>query len=144
MDTQPIIVERTFNVPASKIWKAITDKDEMKKWYFDLADFRAEKGFQFQFSGGPSPERQYVHLCEVKEISPDKKLSYTWRYKGFPGDSLVTFELMGQGNQTVLRLTHSGLDSFPKDNSDFDKSNFIQGWNEIINTSLREYLVGKS
>jgi uncharacterized protein YndB with AHSA1/START domain len=144
MDNQPIIVERTFDIPASKIWKAITDKNEMKKWYFDLADFKAEKGFRFEFSGGPSPEKQYVHLCEVKEADAEKKLSYSWRYKGYPGDSLVTFELMGQGNQTVLRLTHSDLESFPKDNSDFDKNNFIQGWNEIINTSLREYLVGKS
>ena len=48
------------------------NKNEMKKWYFDLAEFKAEVGFKFQFSGGP-PEKQYLHLCEVTEIIPEKK-----------------------------------------------------------------------
>ena len=42
MDNQPIVLERVFNMPLSKVWKAITDKNEMKKWYFDLAEFKAQ------------------------------------------------------------------------------------------------------
>lgn len=43
MDTRPFIPERTFNVPVKKVWKVITDKDEMKAWYFDLPEFKAKK-----------------------------------------------------------------------------------------------------
>ncbi|MBA4139697.1 MAG: SRPBCC domain-containing protein [Segetibacter sp.] len=140
MENQPIVLERVFNAPASKVWKALTDKDEMKKWYFDLAEFKAEEGFKFQFSGGPDPETQYLHLCEVTEVIPEKKLTYSWRYDGYSGNSFVTFELLSQENKTLLRLTHKGLDTFPKENMDFAKGNFIEGWNHIIHTSLKEYL----
>ena len=99
MDTQPIVVERIFNVPASRAWEAITRKDEMKKWYFDLAEFDAVQGFQFQFTGGPTPERQYLHLCEIVEVIPEKKLSYSWRYDGYPGNTMVIFELNKQNGQ---------------------------------------------
>ena len=136
----PIVVEHTYNAPASKIWKAITDKTEMKKWYFDLAEFKAEAGFKFEFSGGPSPEKQYLHLCEVTEVIPEKKLTCSWRYDGYPGNSFVTFELFPQGDKTKLILTHTDLETFPQDNPDFARKNFVEGWNHIINVSLKNYL----
>ncbi len=132
--------EKLFNSPISKVWNAITNKEEMKLWYFDLAEFKAEKGFQFQFSGGPSPEKQYLHLCEVTEVIPQKKLAYSWRYDGYEGNSIVTFELSEHENKTLLILTHIGIDTFQKDNPDFVVKNFIEGWTHIINISLKNYL----
>src|SRR4249920_1565078 len=111
MNKQPIVVEKTYDAAPAEIWTALTDKNEMKNWYFDLAEFKAEPGFKFEFKGGPSPEKQYLHLCEIKEAIPEKKLSYTWRYDGYAGISLVSFELFPRGDKTVLRLTHEGLDT---------------------------------
>lgn len=136
---EPIIVERVFDTSVSKIWSAITDKDEMRAWYFNLTEFQAEPGFKFQFTGGPSEDTQYVHLCEVTEVIPQKKLTYSWRYEGYEGNSFVTFELFDQGDCTLLKLTHEGLDTFP-DNPDFAINNFVKGWNHIIHTSLKGYL----
>lgn len=143
MENQIIILERLFSSPVAKVWRAITDKNEMKNWYFDLAEFKAEVGFKFQFTGGPSPEKQYLHLCEITEVVYEKRLTYSWRYDGYPGNSSVTFELFGQGKQTLLKLTHVGLNTFPKENADFAVKNFEEGWNEIINTSLKNYLEKK-
>lgn len=140
MNNEPIIIESVFNAPVLKVWKAITDRNEMKNWYFDLAEFKAETGFKFQFYGGPSPERQYLHLCEIKEVIKERKLSHSWRFDGYPGNSLLTFELSDQGNKTLLKLTHGGLETFPEENPDFAKANFVEGWNEIINISLKKYL----
>ncbi len=140
MNTQPIALERLFTVSISKVWKAITDRNEMEKWYFDLAEFKPEKGFQFQFPGGPSPEKQYLHLCEITEIIPEKKLTYSWRYEGYPGNSFVTFELFEQGNDTLLKLTHEGIETFSEENPDFAIGNFAEGWNHIIHTSLKTCL----
>jgi uncharacterized protein YndB with AHSA1/START domain len=140
MDNQPIVLERVFNAPISKVWTAITDKDEMKQWYFDLAEFRPEVGFEFEFTAGHEDGIQYRHLCEITEVIPGKKLTYSWRYDGYAGNSFVTFELFEKGSQTLLRLTHTGLETFPQQNKDFAKGNFVEGWNHIINISLKEYL----
>ena len=55
MPSMPLIFETICIAPVENIWKAITDKDEMKKWYFDFTEFTAEIGFEFQFYGGPAP-----------------------------------------------------------------------------------------
>ena len=143
MDNQAIIIEKHFDAPVAKVWKALTDKNEMKKWYFDLAEFKAEPGFKFQFYGGPPDGIQYLHLCEITEVIINKKLSYTWRYDGYEGISLVTFELFQVEEKTKLKLTHSGLETFPQGNKDFARNNFVEGWNHIINISLKAYLENK-
>ena len=143
MENNIIILERLFNAPLEIVWLAITDKNEMKNWYFDLAEFKAEIGFKFHFTGGPSNEKQYLHLCEVTEVIHQKKLTYTWRYEGYSGNSSVTFELFRQEHQTLLKLTHKGLDTFPQENTDFAAKNFQEGWKEIIHTSLKNYLEKK-
>ncbi len=144
MHNETIVVERSFAVPASKLWTALTDKEEMKAWYFNLAEFKAEPGFKFQFTGGPDGGIQYLHLCEVTEAIPGKKLTYSWRYDGYEGISYVSFELFEQDGSTLLRLTHSGIGSFPESNPDLAISNFKEGWNAIINTSLKNYLEQQS
>lgn len=137
----PIIMERTFHAPPAKVWKALTDKNEMKKWYFDVSDFKPEVGFEFEFSGGKD-DKVYRHLCKVLEAVPEKKLSYSWRYDAYEGNSTLTFELFSEGKDTRLKLTHSGIETFPRE-EDFSKSSFNEGWTYIINTSLKDYLEGK-
>jgi uncharacterized protein YndB with AHSA1/START domain len=135
----PVTIERAFHVPVRTVWKALTDKNEMKKWYFDLAEFKPEKGFEFHFYGGDE-KKQYLHRCRITEVAPEKKIQYTWRYEGFPGESRVTFELFPEGTGTKLQLTHEGLETFPATNPDLSKERFVEGWTYIIHTSLREYL----
>ena len=96
MNTEPIVIEHVFNAPVNKVWAAISNRDEMKKWYFDLAEFKPEPGFDFSFVGG-TEENKYTHLCRVTEAIPGKKLSYTWRYEGYEGNSEVSFELFALG-----------------------------------------------
>lgn len=140
--TESIIIERVFATSADALWRALTDRDEMKQWYVDLPEFKAEVGFKFTFNGGPSQERQYLHRCEVTEVAPSRKLSYSWRYEGYAGNSLVSFEITPQGQKILLRLTHTGVETFPKDNPDLAKHNFEAGWNAIINHSLLGYVEG--
>lgn len=136
---EPIVLEKTFNVAAEKVWQAITDKKKMKEWYFEIKDFKAEVGHEFQFYAGDD-KRQYLHLCEILEVIPGKKLSYSWKYDYDPGISIVTFELFPDGNKTRLKLTHAGLENFSKDHPELAKENFMQGWNEIVHTNLKKYL----
>ncbi|MDB5158670.1 MAG: ATPase, partial [Mucilaginibacter sp.] len=129
----------TYNSPVNKVWEALTDNDKIKEWYFQLDDFKAEVGFTFRFSGSDKGVT-FWHECIVQEVVPFKKLSYTWRYVEYPGDSLVSIELFDEGDKTRLKLTHSGLESFPADNPSFAKESFAKGWTYITGTGLKNYL----
>ncbi len=133
-----VVVERTFSAPPERIWKALTDVEEMRRWYFDLKEFKPEVGFEFEFTVEHEGVK-YCHLCKITEVIPQKKLAYTWRYKGHEGDSLVTFELFADGDKTRLKLTHEGLETFPKTPS-FARKRFMEGWTQIIGSSLNEFV----
>lgn len=140
MKAEPFVIERTLNAPAESVWKAITDKEQMKQWYFDLAEFKPEVGFEFSFEGGPDEETRYMHLCKITKVEKGKMLQYSWRYDGYAGNSIVTFELFPEGNLTRLKLTHEGLETFPADNHDFARENFVEGWTYFIGKSVIEFL----
>lgn len=143
MENQTIINEQTYLVSPGIIWKAITSKEEMKIWYFDLQDLKAEVAFEFQFMGGPTEDRQYLHRCIITEVIPLKKLSYSWLYDGYVGNTTLTFELFAEGEHTRLKLIHEGLETLPASNPDLARENFVIGWNWIIGTSLKEFLEKK-
>ena len=136
--TLPIVKEVLLDASPSRVWSALTDKNEMKQWYFDLKEFKPEVGFEFDFTV-EHEGRKWVHLCRVTEAVPNKKLSYTWRYEGIAGDSLLTFELIPEGAKTRLRLTHSGLETFPTDIPGLEVENFNVGWGHFIE-SIKKYL----
>ncbi|WP_316792224.1 SRPBCC domain-containing protein [Pedobacter frigoris] len=141
MKTDPFVIERTFTAPIPAVWQAITDPGQMKEWYFDLEDFKPEAGFKFQFLAG-SEQKKYLHICKVTEVREGSKLTYSWQYDNYEGQSWVTFELFDAGDgKTRVKLTHTGLGSFPsKDDPAFSKQSFADGWTYIIGTSLKEYL----
>ncbi|MGE5797114.1 MAG: SRPBCC family protein [Ignavibacteria bacterium] len=138
--SEPIMKEVVLNAPVSKVWKALTDKTQMKRWYFDIAEFEAETGFKFQFYGEGLNGEKYLHLCKIIEVIPEKKLSYSWRYENYPGSSLVTFELFPAENKTRLKLTYEGIESFGSNNPDFAKKSFEMGWTEIIGKSIKDFV----
>ncbi len=138
---EAVVMDRMFNAPVAKVWQALTDVDQMRQWYFDLKEFRPEVGFEFEFTVEHEGTR-YHHLCKITEVIPQKKIAYTWRYKGEPGDSLVTFDLLPEGENTRLKLTHSGLETFPKTPA-YARKNFEAGWNTIIGTELKQFVERK-
>jgi uncharacterized protein YndB with AHSA1/START domain len=139
MKAEPFVIERTFDAPADRVWEAITVKEKMKQWYFDIADFQPKVGAEFTFDGG-SERETYTHLCRVTEVVPGKRIAYTWRYKNYPGESKVTWELFPEGDKTRLKLTHEGLETFPQDRPDFAKKSFEAGWTEIVGKLLKEFV----
>jgi uncharacterized protein YndB with AHSA1/START domain len=135
---EAVVIERTFNAPVERVWKSLTDVAQMRQWYFDLKEFKPEVGFEFRFVV-EQEGTTYDHRCKVTEVIPQKKLAYTWRYKGHEGDSLVTFELFADGNETRLKLTHEGLETFPKIPA-YARENFEKGWTEIIESELKQFV----
>ncbi|HYO22987.1 MAG TPA: SRPBCC family protein [Flavisolibacter sp.] len=138
MTHEPFVIERSYKASVEKVWKAITDREQMKEWYFDIAEFKPEVGFEFTFNG-ENEGRVFVHLCKITEVVPFKKLQYSWQYEDREGLSYVTFELLPEGENTKLKLTHEGLETFPQDR-DSKRENFVEGWTYITGIALKDYL----
>jgi uncharacterized protein YndB with AHSA1/START domain len=142
ISTEPLVIERTFEAPIAKVWTALTNVEEVRRWYYDLKEFKPQPGFEFQFVV-EHEGNTYDHRCKVTEVVPQKKIAYTWRYEGHEGDSLVTFELFDEGGKTKLKLTHAGLETFVKTPS-LARKNFVRGWTSLIGTELKQFVETKN
>lgn len=135
-----VIVKQRFNAHPEKVWKAITNKEEMKKWYFDIPDFKLELHNEFSFYESDE-EKKYHHHGEILEIIPEKKLKHSWSYPDISKEkTLVKWEIEADGEGTSLTLTHKGIENFEHLGKDFSHHNFEEGWKEIVSKSLKEFI----
>jgi hypothetical protein len=118
---RPLVVERTYAVSSAAMQAALTEPDRIRQWSFAME------------------EKQYLHRCRVTAVDALRLFAYTLRYEGYAGDTLVTWELDADGTSMRLRLTHTGVETFPGDVPDFARENFVAGWNALPGTSLPEY-----
>jgi uncharacterized protein YndB with AHSA1/START domain len=139
MQNEPFVIERTFDAPVQKVWEAITNKEQMKQWYFDLAEFKPEVGFEFRFEAGDE-NKKFLHICRITEVIPGKVLTHSWKYDGQNAETFVTWELFDEGDKTRLKLTHEGLERIAEYGPAFAKENFAAGWTDIVGRSLKEFL----
>lgn len=139
--TETVVIERVFNASVETVWKAITDIDQMRQWYFpQLADFKPQSAFETQFNVHHEG-KDYLHIWKVKEVIPLTKISVEWKYGGYPGNSLVTFNLFAQGNKTKLILTHERIETFmPEKYPELARENFLAGWTQFMDKGLKEFL----
>ena len=135
-----VVVKQRVNAPVEKVWNALTDKAQMKKWYFDIPDFELGVHNQFNFYS-PEEHRKYHHHAEILEVIPNEKLKHTWTYPELSKDkTIVRWELESDGDGTVVTLTHKGLENFEHLGSDFEKQSSEQGWNDLVGKSLKEFV----
>ena len=141
MKNEPVIVERIYNPPVERVWHAITDVKKMRQWYFPtLVEFEPEVGFETMFDV-PHDGKVFPHIWKVTEVVPNKKISYEWKFGGYPGNSLVSFELFDEDGKTRIVLTHNKLETFKGEiHSDLSKQNFVLGWTQFIGTALKEFV----
>ena len=128
------------NAPVDKVWNALTDKEQIKNWYFDIPDFELKEGNAFNFYE-PGEERKFHHHCEIAEVVPQEKLKHSWTYPDISKEkTLVKWELKPESEGTVVTLTHKGLENFHHLGEDFYPESFQKGWEEIIGKSLKGFV----
>ena len=124
----PIVVEHTFKASVERVWRAITDGKEMPRWFFEqIAEFRPERGFETKFVVH-NEGKDYLHHWRVTEVIPQAKIVYDWLYPDFPGASFVVWELSKDGDGARLKLTHSGVSTFPQTDPAFSRESCHGGW----------------
>ncbi len=135
-----IVVDQLFDKSIDEVWKAITELDQMKEWFFDnIPDFKPEVGFRTQFNV-KAPSRDFMHLWEVSNVIPNKMIVTNWRFEGIEGNSLVIFELTGIGTKTKLTVTNKVTTDFDDSIPEFKRESCIGGWNFFINERLVQFL----
>ena len=137
----PIIVEATYSASIEKVWAAITEAEQMQKWFFeDIETFQPEVNFETRFVV-QAGDKTFSHLWKILEVVPFQKISYNWKYEEYSGDGYVTFELMKQGESTLLRLTNIVTADYPSDVPEFKRESCIGGWEYFLNQQLKTYLL---
>ena len=144
MESQSVVIEHLYNAPIERIWSALTDIRKMRRWYFPtLADFKPEVDFETIFNV-ENDGKIYPHIWKITEVIPGRKISYEWKFGGFPGNSLLSYELFAEtaGNTKII-LIHQMLETFQADiYPEFSQANFLEGWTYFIGKELKEFVEG--
>lgn len=98
--------EAFYDVPCEDVWRALTDSAALAQWLM-RNDFVPKVGHRFQFHDTPRGNWDGVIHCEVLELDPGKRLSYTWKSDAL--DTTVTWSVLPHGKGTKLVLEHSGF-----------------------------------
>jgi len=111
-------ITRTLAVPREKVFRAWTDPEALKRWFFPKDGFETNvPSFDLAVGGRyriemKSPEGK-VHIVTgaYREVRPPERLVFTWKWENAPeeGESLVTVELYDRGGRTDLVLRHDLL-----------------------------------
>ena len=113
---QSITVDTDLARPPETVWRTLTEPALLATWLMPN-DIRPVLGHRFNFRTAPVRGWDGVVHCEVLEVEPHRRLSYSWRSgldeKGdHPGrlDTIVTWTLSPTAaGGTRLRLEHTGF-----------------------------------
>lgn len=98
-----IRAERVYPHPPGAIWKALTDPELHARWWA-AGDVRPIVGHRFELDMGKWGKQ----ACQVLNVEPERLFRY--RFATGNLDTIITWELVPEGQGTRLRLTHEGFD----------------------------------
>jgi uncharacterized protein YndB with AHSA1/START domain len=116
MTPTSVTIVRSIKAPPAKVWAAITQPDQMVKWWGPdagptlsaKADVRPGGRYSVLFRLLNGDEHEPTGVYRV--VDPPRRLVFTWEWAGAPErESLVTFELEPREAGTQLTLTHEQL-----------------------------------
>jgi uncharacterized protein YndB with AHSA1/START domain len=117
--------ERQLANTPERVWRAITDEEDLEHWFPARIEGNLSKGAElsFPFREGEAP----TETGRVTEYDPPRLLAYTW------GDEDLRFELEAADGGCLLRFTHALL----RENS----AKTAAGW-EVCLANLEAALAG--
>ncbi|MGL4490038.1 MAG: SRPBCC family protein [Rhizobiaceae bacterium] len=135
-ETQDILIDDVLPNAPSAIWKALASGELINRWLMPQIGFEPVAGNTFSFQTPPTDDWDGVIHCQILEIIPNERLSYSWKSgmqtaAGYVPrlDTIVTWTLAKHDAGTRLRLVHSGF-VLPKNAAVFKNVN--AGWSKII------------
>ncbi|MFN2557060.1 MAG: SRPBCC family protein [Nitriliruptorales bacterium] len=90
--------ERVLHSPPGRVWKALTEHDELRSWHPSPFEMEPVVGGAVHYL---SPEGTALGDGEVTAYEPPRLLAYTW------GDDHLRWELRAHDNGCLLILEHT-------------------------------------
>ena len=87
--------ERTFAYSIHRVWAAVTESDELARWFPSRVDHEAEVGGTIAFHGDPYSD---ADTGTILEFDPPTAFGFTWG----PDKVHLTLEQLGQSCRLVL------------------------------------------
>jgi uncharacterized protein YndB with AHSA1/START domain len=123
--TRSLVIEKELPHPPEKVWRALTQGPLIKEWLMDN-DLQPVVGHRFNFRSTPMPNWNGVIDCEVLDVEPNRKLSYSWNSLGL--ESVVVWTLVATSGGTLVRMEQSGFR--PDQEAAYKGANY--GWQKFI------------
>ena len=140
MNTQtlaPIVQEISIDAPPERIYAALTQPEELTKWWGSddsyhctemVADVRT--GGAWRTRGVGRDGKPFLVEGVYRVVEPPHALEFTWRHDWGDGsidrETVVRYDLIPQGSSTLLRVTHSGWEDIPS------RDDHNQGWQTVL------------
>jgi uncharacterized protein YndB with AHSA1/START domain len=108
-DAELIRIEQRIAAPPASVFRYLTESALWSRWQGRHAELDPQPGgmFRVTMGDGQTVEGEYV------EVQPDTRVVITWGWREHPrmprGTTTVEFELIPEGEGTLVRLTHHGL-----------------------------------
>jgi uncharacterized protein YndB with AHSA1/START domain len=139
----PVAVARNIKAPAAKIYAALTQSEELDRWFFPRCTTDPREGgeYEIQWESKEDPERNHRRFGRFLELVENERLRFEWRGLSLDNGKApteVTIELTQRDDgSTDLLLTHDGWGTSPPwfDSRDQHES----GWNFYVG-NLAGYL----
>jgi uncharacterized protein YndB with AHSA1/START domain len=128
--TRTLVIEKEMPHPPEKVWRALTQASLIEAWLM-ANDFRPVVGHKFTLRTTPVPNWNGIIDCEVLEVEPNSRLSYSWGTMGM--ESIVAWTLMPTGGGTHVRMEQSGFRS--EESASYKGASY--GWQKFIGSLER-------
>jgi len=132
--------EIVIDAPIEAVWKAITDAEELTRWFVEEASVEPGVGGTFTISWGGDEKGQ----SRIDEWEPNRKLRVTLmpfemgraKYDGTT-PMVDEYTIERRDGKTVLRLVSSGIPDAPEWDGFYNGTD--SGWKSFLRT-MRHYL----
>ncbi len=134
-DQDALVGEVLIAAPAERVFQAITDPQQLLKWWGQEGLYRCAEwevdlkpGGQWRSAGVNNSGVTFEVKGEYLEIDPPRLLVYTW-VASWVGDlkSTVRWELTAAPGGTLVKMQHSGLAGKPE-----ALKSFSSGWPRVL------------
>src|SRR4051812_37078430 len=108
-ETEVIEVEQRVAAPPSAVFRYLTESDLWSRWQGESALLDPTPGGIFRIT---MAEDQIVEGTFI-DVEPDRRIVVSWGWRDHPrmppGSTTVEFELVPDGDGTIIRLTHRDI-----------------------------------
>ncbi len=87
-----LIFKEYYPHPLTKVWSAITNPHALSDWLMET-DFEAMEGKTFAFWRKLSSEEDSRVICQLIELTPPRRMVWSWKAPGMETPSQLIFEL---------------------------------------------------